>query len=85
MKTAAEKFLEKKYHAKVISADLKASKKFVIENMEEFAATDKAIIAKMEELIEHIKTHRPNVLDWHDKRCQLESELHALKDKKDVT
>jgi hypothetical protein len=135
MKTAAEKFLEKKYHAKVISADLKASKKFVIENMEEFAAIDKAepiqdddkfkkyskslsrdeigdeipiqgesaeeipkecalckyhpsncpdkaIKEKMEELIEHIKTWRPNTLDWHDKKSQLESELQALKDKR---
>ena len=44
------------------------------------SATDKLIMGKMEELIEHIKTWRPNTLDWHDKKCQLEQELKELND-----
>jgi hypothetical protein len=60
----------------------------IFELCTDFAAqssTDKAIIAKQEELIELIKEWRPNTLDWHDKKSQLEAELQALKDKKDVT
>ena len=54
-------------------------------DLQKTIARQSRIIEKQEELIEHIKAWRPNTLDWHDKKCQLESELQALKDKKDVT
>ena len=93
MKTADIKTILEKFsfgpldnYGMVISADSIPRIARKIKQLEKLDAAqrsenDRLIIAKMEELIEHIKTWKPNTLDWHDKKCQLESELQSLKDK----
>jgi hypothetical protein len=90
---SAEEYLKTKYHTEYISADLKMSKKLLLENMEEYASqfqppspsVNEEIIKKQDEIIKHLKDkgnwNYANLDwdNWSEKLAFLQAELKSLK------